>query len=112
MLDHAIRATPPGGRITVRGRREGEMTVLVVQDTGRGIPPALLPRMFDLFQVSPEEARIGGGLGLALPLAKAIVERHGGHITLESAGEGQGSTITLTLPMRREMSCPPNPGTS
>ena len=99
ILDNALHSSSSGTRITLRGRREGASAVLIIQDTGRGIPATQLPDIFTLFQLSPEVVQSGGGLGLGLPLAKAIIEQHGGSIGISSSGAGQGSTVTVTLPL-------------
>ena len=76
------------------------MAELRVRDTGQGIAPALLPRIFDRFrQGDSSTTRPQGGLGLGLAIARQLVELHGGHIEAYSAGEGQGTTMTVTLPL-------------
>ncbi|MHB9024637.1 MAG: sensor histidine kinase [Armatimonadota bacterium] len=102
LLENALTFTDPGGQVFVRGEREDSGVRLTVQDTGRGINPDLLPRIFDLFQVGPEVERTGGGLGLGLPWAKTIVEAHGGSITAASPGSGQGTTVTVMIPLEGE----------
>jgi len=101
LLDNAIKYSPEGGRITVAIDDEGqtlEMVGVAVRDEGIGIPAGDLPRVFERFyRVDRARARDGGGSGLGLSIAKAIVEAHGGDITLRS-GEGQGTTVRFTLP--------------
>jgi len=99
LLDNAVRCSKTGQQVAVYGYREDAMAVLCILDTGKGIPPEVLPHLFDLFYISPEVEQTGGGLGLGLPLSKAIVERHGGKISVTSAGVGQGETATVTLPL-------------
>lgn len=101
LLKNAVKFTPPGGRITVRtsdaadGRLEAE-----VADTGVGIAPDVLPRIFTAFEQGDRSAsRHLGGLGLGLAIAKALAEVHGGDLRGESAGPGQGAAFTVTLPV-------------
>lgn len=104
LLDNAIKYSPEGGRITVAIDDEGpapEMVGIAVCDEGVGIPAEALPRVFERFyRVGRARSRDGGGSGLGLSIAKAIVEAHGGDITLESE-EGQGTTVRFTLPRTR-----------
>ncbi len=112
LLHNAIKYTPPGGRITLRvGEEEGEAVVRVA-DTGIGIPPEMLPRIFDLFtQVESSLPRAQGGLGLGLPLVRNLVELHGGRVAVESAGPGRGSEFTVRLPLARPAAgSRPHPG--
>jgi signal transduction histidine kinase len=99
LLDNAIKYSPEGGRITVAIDEGGaEMVSVAVRDEGVGIPAGDLPRVFERFyRVDRARARDGGGSGLGLSIAKAIVEAHGGDITLRSE-EGQGTTVRFTLP--------------
>ena len=97
LLGNACKYTPPGGRIEVRSfLREGEACV-EVQDSGPGIPEALLPRIFELF-VQGERAidRRGGGLGLGLPLVRKLVELHGGRV--QAASSAGGSLFSIRFP--------------
>jgi signal transduction histidine kinase len=99
LLTNAVKYTPAGGRIVVTTRREGAQSVLVVSDTGIGLEPELLPRAFDLF-VQGERAldRAQGGLGIGLTLVRRLTELHGGSVSAESAGRGQGATFKVRLP--------------
>jgi heavy metal sensor kinase len=98
LLDNAIRYTPVGGRISVAGAREGANIVIRVRDSGPGIAPEHLPRLFDRFsRVDRWRNRAQGGSGLGLALAQGIAQQHGGQITVESV-VGQGSTFTVILP--------------
>ncbi|MHB9132734.1 MAG: PAS domain S-box protein [Armatimonadota bacterium] len=98
LLANAMKFTPPGGRITVSGRRKGGMGAISVRDTGRGIPREELAGLFRTFhQVQRSEA--AGGLGLGLALVKGIVELHGGHAEVASRGPGKGSTFMIALPL-------------
>jgi heavy metal sensor kinase len=97
-VDNAIKYTPAGGTITVRAARRGPGAVVTVTDTGEGIPPEHLPRVFDRFyRVDKARSREQGGAGLGLSIAKGIIESHGGRIALDSAS-GRGTTCTVTLP--------------
>jgi len=100
LLTNAAKYTEPGGHITLSGWVEDGRVVIECRDTGIGMAPELIPRVFDLF-VQGERGmdRRQGGLGLGLALARALVERHHGTITAESAGPGQGSAFTVRLPL-------------
>ncbi len=98
LVHNAVKFTPPGGRISVRTeQRDGEVAV-VVADTGEGIAPEALPRLFERFY-KVDRARATGGTGLGLAIAKHLVQAHGGRIWAESAGEGRGATFTFCLPV-------------
>jgi signal transduction histidine kinase/ActR/RegA family two-component response regulator len=100
LLSNAVKFTPRGGRLDVRLRRLGEQAEIVVSDTGRGIPPELLPVIFDRFrQADSSTRRAHGGLGIGLALVRHLVEMHGGSVVASSAGEDQGATFTVTLPL-------------
>jgi len=99
LVDNAARYTPEGGKITLRSA-DGEAGRLVVQvaDTGVGIDPEALPRIFDAFEQSERTVRAGrGGLGLGLSLSRKLVEMHGGRLTAASEGRGRGATFSLEL---------------
>jgi signal transduction histidine kinase len=97
LIDNALKYTPAGGRVDVEAGRTATAAILRVRDTGPGIPPDELPRIFDrLFR--GDTSRAERGLGLGLSLVKAIVEAHGG--TVDVASEpGQGSVFTVSLPL-------------
>ncbi|NOT64088.1 MAG: PAS domain S-box protein, partial [Acidobacteria bacterium] len=100
LLANAVKFTPEGGRVSLTLRQPAEGAQIVVSDTGQGIPPELLPYVFDRFrQGDSSSSRRFGGLGLGLALVKHLVELHGGHVQVTSAGSGQGSTFTVTLPV-------------
>lgn len=98
LITNAVRYTPPGGRVTVRTRTVGDELELVVSDTGVGISAADKERLFEQFFRS-ESARSSAirGVGLGLPIVKAIVEAHHGHINIDSE-PGEGTTVTVRLP--------------
>jgi two-component system phosphate regulon sensor histidine kinase PhoR len=98
LISNAIKFTPPGGQVTIFAEAEPDIVRFVVADTGRGIPPEALPRVFDKFfqvQSSTESGAKGTGLGLAI--VKHIVELHGGEVGAKSEA-GQGSRFFFTLP--------------
>jgi PAS domain S-box-containing protein len=106
MLDNAVKFTPSGGRVDVEILREGQEAVLRVSDTGVGIDPETLPRVFELFaQAEQPIDRSVGGLGIGLTLSRRLVEMHGGTITAASEGRGRGAQFTVRLPV--EMGGPP-----
>jgi PAS domain S-box-containing protein len=100
LLNNALKFTPEHGSIHVTLERIDASAKIVVQDTGIGMSPALLTRVFNRFQQGDSSTtRTHGGLGLGLAIVKHLVERHGGQIVASSSGEGRGSTITVTLPL-------------
>jgi signal transduction histidine kinase/CheY-like chemotaxis protein len=100
LVSNAVAFTPEGGSVHVILRQEAERAVIVVQDSGRGIPPSFLPHMFERFrQADSTSTRRHGGLGLGLAIVRHLVELHHGTVTAESEGEGRGATFTVTLPL-------------
>ena len=101
LLSNAVKFTPSGGRIEVHLERADPHMRIRVSDTGQGISAKLLPLVFDRFhQANTSGARRHSGLGLGLSLVRHLVELHGGTVFAESAGEGQGATFTVNLPLR------------
>jgi PAS domain S-box-containing protein len=99
LFNNAAKYTPPGGRITVRAAAEAEDIVIRVRDTGVGIAPEVLPRLFDLFVQEPQNIdRSQGGLGLGLTIVRNLVERHGGKVSAHSDGPGTGAEFVVRLP--------------
>ena len=99
LLSNAIKFTPPGGRVGVGVARAGSHVEIAVRDTGQGIAPEFLPRVFDRFrQADASITRQHGGLGLGLAIVKHLVTLHGGDVRVESPGVGLGATFTVSLP--------------
>lgn len=99
LIGNAAKYTPAGGHLTLAMAREGADAVLRVRDTGIGIEPAMLPRLFDPFvQADGSIDRAQGGLGIGLSLVRSLVELHGGRVEASSAGLGLGSEFTVRLP--------------
>lgn len=99
LLNNAAKYTPPGGVVTLRARTEGDMATIAVTDTGVGIPEAMQSKIFEIFaQVEDHLGQSQGGLGIGLALVRQLVALHGGEVTVQSGGEGQGSTFTVRLP--------------
>jgi signal transduction histidine kinase len=99
LLANSIKFTDPPGEIAVTCRPDSHgNTAITFTDTGTGIEPSLLPRIFDPFVQGTQAAESGGGLGLGLALVERIVAQHGGTISVDSPGKGKGSTFTIVLP--------------
>lgn len=99
LLDNASKYSSEKGQIEVNVQQQGAQVEIQVRDNGTGIPPALLPTIFDLFQQGARTLdRSQGGLGIGLTLVKQLVELHGGQITASSPGAGLGSTFSIRLP--------------
>ncbi|HEU0053153.1 MAG TPA: HAMP domain-containing sensor histidine kinase, partial [Longimicrobium sp.] len=96
LLGNALKFTPAGGSVTLGGAAQGGSVRFFVADSGPGIPPEHLPRVFDRFWQARRGER--GGVGLGLAIARGIVEAHGGRIWVESA-PGSGSTFFFTVPV-------------
>jgi signal transduction histidine kinase len=107
LLRNAVKFTEPGGRITVSAAAAGAAAKVRVADTGSGIAPELLPRIFDLFTQGEQPLdRQGAGLGIGLTMVRRLVELHGGRVEAASAGRGQGAELTVWLPLAAS----PRPG--
>jgi signal transduction histidine kinase/ActR/RegA family two-component response regulator len=100
LLSNAVKFTPAGGRIDVTVDHADDEAIVSIEDTGEGIAPAFLPHIFDRFrQADASSTRRFGGLGLGLAIVRYLVELHGGTVTASSAGEGQGTTFVVRLPL-------------
>jgi PAS domain S-box-containing protein len=100
LMTNAVKFTPKKGRVQVRLERVNSHVEVVVSDTGMGIKPDFLPHVFERFrQAEAGLTRKAGGLGLGLAIVRHIVEMHGGTVEASSAGEGQGSTFRVRLPL-------------
>ncbi len=100
LLSNAVKFTPQQGCVTVQLGEINEMAQITVSDTGKGIKQEFLPYIFDYFrQEDSSTTRNFGGLGLGLAIARHLIELNGGTICAESAGEGQGATFTICLPL-------------
>jgi signal transduction histidine kinase len=100
LLFNAAKYTDPGGRIRLSAETEQGEAVIRIRDSGIGIEPRDLPRIFDLFaQADPSSRRAEAGMGIGLALVRTLVERHGGRVTAASGGRGHGSEFTVRLPM-------------
>jgi PAS domain S-box-containing protein len=100
LLNNAAKYTPSGGRIELAVRRERNELAISVADSGIGIAPDALPHLFEMFsQVGNDRNRSQGGLGIGLALVRSLVELHGGSVSAQSAGVGQGSKFTVRLPL-------------
>jgi signal transduction histidine kinase/CheY-like chemotaxis protein len=100
LVSNAVAFTPEGGSVHVILAQEPGRAVIVVRDSGRGIPRSFLPQMFERFrQADSTSTRRHGGLGLGLAIVRHLVELHHGTVKAESEGEGRGATFTVTLPL-------------
>ena len=95
VLDNAVKHTPPGGTVRVHLATRAVHAVLTVRDTGDGIPPDVLPHVFEPFRHHGN----GGGLGIGLNAARRLVELHRGRIQAHSAGVARGAEFVIALPM-------------
>ena len=101
LLSNAVRFTPQGGRIEVSLREVADEAEIRVTDTGAGLRPDFVAHAFEPFrQADSSMTRSHGGLGLGLAIVRHLVELHGGTVQAESAGEGQGASFTVRLPIR------------
>lgn len=107
ILNNAAKYTPPGGRVDLRVRRDGDEAVIAVCDNGQGIDPQVLPYIFDLFtQAERTPDRSQGGLGIGLALVKSLVALHGGRVAASSPGLNKGSEFSVRLPVLQDDPAP------
>jgi CheY-like chemotaxis protein len=100
LLNNAAKYTERGGRIVLSAQRRDAQVEISVRDNGTGIPPQMLPRVFDMFmQVDRSLEKTHGGLGIGLTLVKRLVELHGGTVQARSGGAGRGSEFIVHLPL-------------
>ncbi len=100
LLDNAAKYTDPGGQIDLTAHRQGDEVAIRVSDTGRGIPPEKLAKLFEMFyQIEGSPSGGKGGLGIGLALVRRLTEMHGGRIAATSDGPGQGSQFEVRLPV-------------
>jgi signal transduction histidine kinase/ActR/RegA family two-component response regulator len=115
LLDNAVKFSPDGGRVEVRTANAAHARIRIdVTDHGIGIPPEVLPRLFQPFERGGLASRNFGGLGLGLAIARALVDLHGGVLSVESEGSGHGATFTVELgtvplPVRQRTERPAQP---
>ena len=110
LLTNAGKYTDPGGEISLSTEAQGDFAVISVRDTGIGLAPQTLPRLFEMFsQVQAAGSRSEGGLGIGLALARGLTELHGGRIEAHSAGPGRGSEFRVYLPRPAKVSGAPEP---
>src|SRR5205814_7044668 len=101
LLENALKYTAAGGLISLRVAAEKGSAIVSVRDTGRGIEPEMISKIFDVFTQGPQSLdRAQGGLGIGLTLVKRLVELHGGEVEARSEGAGHGSEFTIRLPLR------------
>lgn len=101
LVENAVKYTDPGGRVTVTVSSDGQSAVVSVADTGAGIAPEHLDRIFERFyRVDPGRSRETGGTGLGLAIVRHVAENHGGEVNVTST-QGEGTTFTLRLPLLR-----------
>jgi len=107
LVDNALKYTPAGGTVSLSGSAPGDLVAVAVADTGIGIAPEDLPRIFERFyRADRSRSRALGGTGLGLSIVKHIVTSHGGRVTVQSV-EGRGSQFTLLIPKASDVPSPP-----
>jgi PAS domain S-box-containing protein len=110
LLNNSIKFTPKGGRIAVRLEEDGDHVVLTVADNGQGIDSSFLPHIFEIFrQADSGTSRAQSGMGIGLAVVQQLVELHGGTVSADSAGAGEGATFTIRLPRSVNSKAPAMP---
>jgi two-component system cell cycle sensor histidine kinase PleC len=101
LLSNAVKFTPEGGKIGMQAKKTGSEIEIVVWDTGVGIAPENMGKIFEgFFRVDTPYSRVTEGTGLGLPLSKKLVELHGGKLSVESEGPNKGASVRFTLPVK------------
>jgi len=107
LLSNAVKFTPHGGKISLRVEQDETDARVMVKDSGQGIDPEFLPRVFDRFrQADSSTTRSFGGLGLGLAIVRHLVELHGGTVSAQSDGVCKGATFTATFPLLADRAIP------
>ncbi|ANN70719.1 CheR family methyltransferase [Bordetella bronchialis] len=111
LINNGIKFTPPEGTVTIRLDRDGQMARLTISDTGEGIDPEFLPRLFEMYSQDRGQDGLRGrmGLGIGLAVVHQLVQAHGGRIEAASDGKGKGSTFTVWLPLSAHAYGPADP---
>jgi two-component system CheB/CheR fusion protein len=110
LLNNAIKFTPNGGSVVLLANVDQSHFLVQVKDTGKGIGPHLLPRIFDMFtQAEGAGSHRGEGLGVGLALVKQIVSLHQGSVEVRSEGKGKGSEFIVRIPLRQPRGPGPEP---
>lgn len=105
LLANAVKFTPPAGKIDVYLERHDSMAEIRIQDSGPGVPPEFLPRIFERFsQADGSSTRKHGGLGLGLAIVRHLVELHGGTVSASNRDNGSGAVLTVSLPATIDLS--------
>ena len=103
LLNNAAKYTEAGGTVELAACRDGDELLIKICDTGIGIPPEMLPRVFELFtQIDRSLNRSQGGLGIGLALVRRLVDLHGGTVHAFSQGLGQGAEFTIRIPLAQD----------
>jgi signal transduction histidine kinase len=107
LLSNAVKFTPHGGKISLSVDQTGSDARVTVKDTGQGVDPEFLPRVFDRFrQADSSTTRSFGGLGLGLAIVRHLVELHGGTVSAQSDGVGKGAMFSATFPLLADRTAP------
>lgn len=113
LISNAIKFTPPGGVVTLSVAAAADAVVLCVRDTGVGIRPEIIEQVFEPFRQGESGTRRRfPGLGLGLHIVRLLVDLHGGRVSIESGGEGCGTTVTVEFPVNGAVSTPTSPETT
>ena len=109
LLNNAAKYSEKGGRIEITARRDGEEALVTIRDSGDGIAPEQVPKLFEIFTRGERSARRNqSGLGIGLALVRRLTEMHGGRVEASSEGVGKGSTFSVRLPLNVKQAAAPN----